>query len=132
MESGGWAAAHGVGLAETTLHDEHGLLGPRRADVAGQPDRRRRRPARIRPGGLPAPAVVAASVVVAHADDVGRVQFELAVAEHEARGPARERGRRSPRLRSTRTEIVRRPPAVSIVTRSEPPHFRADGGNVSD
>ena len=27
MESGGWAAAHGVGLAETTLHDERGLLG---------------------------------------------------------------------------------------------------------
>ena len=27
MESGAWAAAHGVGLAETTLHDEHGLLG---------------------------------------------------------------------------------------------------------
>ena len=27
LESGGWAAAHGVGLAETTLHDERGLLG---------------------------------------------------------------------------------------------------------
>ena len=27
MESGGWAAVNGVGLAETTLHDERGLLG---------------------------------------------------------------------------------------------------------
>jgi hypothetical protein len=27
LQSGGFAAAHGVGLAETTLHDERGLIG---------------------------------------------------------------------------------------------------------
>ena len=41
-------------------------------------------------------------------------------------------GRRSPRLLSTRTAIVRRPAAVSIVTRSDVFHLNADGGSVSD
>ncbi len=27
LESGGWAQPHGVGLAETRLHDERGVIG---------------------------------------------------------------------------------------------------------
>ena len=69
------------------------------------------------------------SVVVAVAVDVGREQLELAVAEHEHRGPAGERRpqiaaaacRRAPRSCAGRD-------AVSIVTRSEVSHLNADGG----
>ena len=119
MESGGWAAAHGVGLAETTLHDEHGLLGraaqtllvspigdggggPGFApeDSPPQPSRRVSR----RPRTRTTSAACSSNSPLRNTSAAGR--------------PA-SGGRRSPRLRSTRTEIVRRPPAVSIVTRSD-------------
>ena len=39
LESGAWVNPHGVGLAETRLHDEQRHDRPRGADVAGRVDR---------------------------------------------------------------------------------------------
>ena len=39
LESGSFVNPHGVGLAETRLHDEHGPIGARRADASARADR---------------------------------------------------------------------------------------------
>jgi hypothetical protein len=41
LESGGWAQPHGVGLAETRLHDEHGVLGSAVQSLLVEPIARR-------------------------------------------------------------------------------------------
>ena len=126
LESGSWVNPHGVGLAETRLHDERGPIGRavqtlllESMQPATEPDGQRagRRPRQR--NRMPRTVAYVRSVVVGVALDVGGPQLELAVAEHEHHRPPASGGRRSPRLLSTRTAIVRRPEAVSIVTRSE-------------
>ena len=122
---------HGVGLAETRLHDEQGVDRPRACRrcssnpigrAADPGASRREAPRRSRASYQSSSDLRSTSV--AH-------QLELAVAEHEHRraGPraagADRRGSCRPGPRSCAG-----PTAVSIVTRSEVSHLNADGGSV--